>query len=175
MLDTGVIGSGVTDPLNLRLDRGNDASIRQQYLIANYVYDLPFGTGGRFESSSRLLNLIIGRWQTTGIITLGSGLPYSVTFSSAVQGWPSNYADRIGNPHVDHPSLAKWFNPAAFAPPAQFTYGNSGARQYFGPHYANWDTSIERKFSLSSCSRCISGGLAKAIALVRRVSIFAPG
>ncbi len=150
MLDIGasLYGSAVTNPLNLRLDRGNDASIRRQYFVGNYVYELPFGTGRRFASSSNVLNLIIGGWQTNGILTLGSGLPYSVTFSSAVEGWPSNYADRVGNPHVDHQSINEWFDPAAFALPAPFTFGNSGARQYFGPHYTNWDASVAREFAL---------------------------
>jgi hypothetical protein len=149
-LDIGasLYGSSVTNPLNLRLDRGNDASIRHQYFVANYVYELPFGAGRRFASTSKPLNLVIGGWQTNGILTLGSGLPYSVTFSSAVQGWPSNYANRVGNPHVDNPSLTEWFNPAAFALPAQFAYGNSGARQYFGPHYTNWDASAAREFAV---------------------------
>lgn len=150
MIDTGAEAwtNGTTDPLNVRLDRGNDESIRHQYFVGNYVYELPFGKGRRFASSSKAIDLIIGGWQTNGILTLGSGLPYSVTFTSAVEGWNSNYADRIGNPDVDHKSISKWFNPAAFALPAPFTFGNSGARRYFGPHYTNWDMAAAKNIML---------------------------
>jgi hypothetical protein len=118
--------------------------------VGNYVYDLPFGRGRHFlSSSSRAVDLVLGGWQTSGIVTLGSGLPYTVTFSSSVEGWPSNYADRVGNPKVDNPTRTQWFNPAAFTTPAPFTYGNAGRNSLFGPHIANWDTSAAKEFALT--------------------------
>ncbi|MGH9655492.1 MAG: TonB-dependent receptor domain-containing protein [Bryobacteraceae bacterium] len=152
MLDAGASLYGVvpTDNRNIRLDRGNDGSIRQQYFVGNYVYDLPFGRGRRFLSHlSKPLDLIWGGWQTTGILTLGSGLPYSVNFSSHVEGWPSSRADIIGDPTVDHPTLDRWFDPAAFTVPQPFTYGNSAPNSLFGPGFANWDTSISKQFLLT--------------------------
>lgn len=150
-LDTG--GTDVTVPTdnrNIRLDRGNDPNIRRQYCVANYVYELPVGKGKRFLSSlSGPLNAILGGWQTSGILTLGGGLPYSVVFTSSVQGWPSSRADIVGNPRVSHPSLVQWFNPAAFAVPSPFTYGNSAPYSLFGPGYENWDTAIVKQVALS--------------------------
>jgi hypothetical protein len=151
MLDNGgsPYGGTPTDNLNVRLDRGNDPSIRQQYLVANYVYDLPFGKGQRFLSSlKRPINALIGGWQTSGILTLGSGLPYSVTFDSAVEGWPSSRANIIGNPHVSNPTLTEWFNPAAFALPQPFAYGDSAPYSLFGPDYSEWDMSVFKNFML---------------------------
>lgn len=152
VLDAGATLHGPipTDNRNIRLDRGNDSSIRQQYFVANYVYDLPFGRGRRFLSHlSKPFDIILGGWQSTGILTLGSGLPYSVTFSSHVEGWPSSRADIIGDPQVNHPTLDHWFNPAAFAVPQPFTYGNSAPNSLFGPGFANWDTSISKQFLLT--------------------------
>lgn len=153
MLDNGGLNlwaSPPTDNQNIRLDRGNDASIRQQYLVANYVYNLPFGKRQRFLSTlSRPLNLILGGWQTSGILTLGSGFPYSVTFSSVVEGWPSGRANIIGNPHVAHPTLTQWFNPEAFTLPQPFTYGDSAPYSLFGPGYSDWDTSVSKQVSLT--------------------------
>lgn len=137
------------DNQNIRLDRGNDPFIRPQYLVANYVYNLPFGSGQRFLSSLRgPLNQIIGGWQTSGILTLGSGLPFSVKFDSSVEGWPSSRADIIGNPHVSNPSLTQWFNPAAYALPEPFAYGNSAPYSLFGPGYSNWDMAMFKEFRL---------------------------
>lgn len=152
MLDNGSseYGGVPTDFQNIRLDRGNDPSIRQQYLVANYVYELPFGAGHRFLTSlSGPLNAVLGGWQTSGILTLGSGLPYSVIFDSAVEGWPSSRANIVGGPRVSNPGLKQWFNPAAFAVPQPFAYGNSAPYSLFGPGFSNWDTAIFKQFSLT--------------------------
>ena len=157
MLDTGSYpeGSIPTDNRNIRLDRGNDAYIRPLYFVGNYVYELPFGKGRRFlGSASRALDLLVGGWQTSGIFTMGNGTPYSVGFESSLLGWPgvntsNNYADKVGNPHVSNPSLNEWFNPAAYAVPAPYTFGDAAPFSLFGPHYLNWDTGIFKQFPLS--------------------------
>ena len=152
MLDTGSYpaGSIPTDNQNIRLDRGNDSYVRPLYFVGNYTYELPFGKGRHFlGSSSRSLDLLVGGWQTSGIVTIGSGLPFSLNFDSSLPGWPSNYADKVGNPHVSNPSLAQWFNPAAFAVPAEYAFGNAAPNSLFGPHYFDWDTGIFKTFPLT--------------------------
>ena len=152
MLDNGAYpaGSIPTDNQDIRLDRGNDPYVRPRYFVGNYVYELPFGKGHRYlASAGRALDVLVGGWQTSGILTLGSGLPFSVTFDSSVEGWPSSRADIVGNPHVSNPSLLQWFNPAAFAVPQPYTFGNSAPNSLFGPGYAQWDTSLFKQFSLT--------------------------
>ena len=139
--------TAATVPNNWRLDRGNDPQIRQHYMIANYVYELPFGRGKRYLSSlNGPLNALLGGWETSGIVTLASGFPYSVTFTSNVLGWPNSRANIVGNPGVDNPSLRRWFNPAAYALPAQFQYGNSAPNSLFGPGFSNWDLAAFKNF-----------------------------
>ena len=136
-------------PNNWRLDRGNDPSIRTHYLVANYVYELPFGRGKRFLSNLPALpNAILGGWQTTGIVTAGSGLPYSVTFTSNVLGWPSGRANIAGDPSMASPSVSRWFNPAAYTLPAQFAYGNSAPNSLWGPGLVTWDMGVFKNFAL---------------------------
>jgi hypothetical protein len=138
-----------TDPKNVRADRGNDPQIRQHYLVANYFYELPVGRDKRFLSSlSAPLEAILGGWQTSGVVTLGSGLPYSVVFNSNVEGWPSSRADIVGDPHVSNPTLQRWFNPDAYAVPAPFQYGDSAPNSLFGPGFSNWDLAFLKTFPL---------------------------
>ncbi len=138
-----------TDPMNLRLDRGNDSSIRRHYMVANYVYELPFGKGRKFLSSlNGPLDAIIGGWETSGILTLGSGLPYSVTFTSSVVGWTSNRADKVGDASLDNATIQKWFNTSAYALPAQFTFGNSAPYSLFGPGFFDWTTGVFKNFNI---------------------------
>ena len=42
----------------------------------------------------------------------------------------------------------KWFNPAAFAPPAKWTYGNASRNLLFGPGYWNWDISAMKSIPI---------------------------
>ena len=157
ILDQGSYPEGPwpTDDHNLRLDRGNDPYVRPLYFVGNYTYELPFGKGRQFlGSASRALDLAVGGWQTSGIITIGNGLPYSVGFDSSLPGWPgmntsNNFADKVGNPNLSNPSLTEWFSPAAFAVPAPYTFGNAAPNSFFGPHYFNWDTGIFKTFPLT--------------------------
>jgi hypothetical protein len=138
------------DNRNTRLDRGNLDGIRRHFTALNYIYDLPFGAGRRFGSSvSGFAGKLIEGWQIAGISTFGSGEPYSVTFTSTTLGWPSSRADIVGDPKVSNPSNAQWFNPAAFAVPAPFTYGNSARNMLFGPGFFGWDAAVFKQTRLT--------------------------
>ncbi|MCI0661734.1 MAG: carboxypeptidase-like regulatory domain-containing protein [Acidobacteria bacterium] len=53
---------------------------------ATYVYELPFGRGRYFGTSSGLLNKIIGGWYTSGIFTAASGDALTVNQGPGVWG-----------------------------------------------------------------------------------------
>ncbi len=142
-LSEQIYGQAPMDNRNARLDRGNLDFVRRHYATISYSYELPFGRGKHFGSSvSGVAEKIIGGWQIAGITTLGSGQPYSVTYTSRTLGWPSGRADIVGNPSVSDPSIAQWFNPAAFAVPAPYTYGNSARNFLFGPGFVNFDVGV---------------------------------
>jgi hypothetical protein len=108
------------------------------------------GKGRRFGSAMpRVLDEAVGGWQVAGIVTAQSGFPFSVTEYSD----PSNTAggfdyrpNLIGNPSVSNQSIAEWFNPAAFAVPANYTFGNAGRNILRGPGLQNWDLSLLKNF-----------------------------
>jgi hypothetical protein len=50
------------------------------------------------------------------------------------------------SPNPSHRSTAEWFNTAAFAIPAQGTYGNAGRNSLVGPAFWDLDTSVFRQF-----------------------------
>jgi hypothetical protein len=143
-------GNAPMDNRNTRLDRGHLDFIRRHWATANYIYDLPFGKGRRWGSSvSGVVDQLVSGWRLAGLTAFGSGEPYSVTFTSTTVGWPSNRADIVGNAVPDDPTIARWFNPGAFAVPAPFTYGNSARNLLFGPGFFNWDAAVFKQFSIS--------------------------
>ncbi len=155
-------GNAPMDNRNTRLDRGNLDFIRRHYATANYIYDLPFGKGQRWGSSvGGVADKFLSGWRIAGLTSFGSGEPYSVTFTSTVVGWPSSRADITGDPNLADASISRWFNPAAFAVPAQFAYGNSARNLLFGPGSFSWDTGVFKRF-----------GITEAINLDFRVEFF---
>ena len=136
------------DIRNFRADRANLSGIRRQVLTLNYLYDLPFGKGKSFLQYGGVSNLILGGWQVGGITTLGTGTPFSPSFSAVVQGAPSGRPNVVGDWHVSNPSITQWFNPAAFAIPAPFTFGNSGKNVLIGPGLVAVDLSIYKNFQI---------------------------
>ncbi len=145
-----VYGEAVMDNRNARLDRGNLDYIRRHFTKINYIYDLPLGKGRRFLSSlPSFADKILGGWQLAGIISLATGQPYSVTFTSTLQGMPSSRADIIGNPNLPNPTIQRWFNPAAFAVPAPYTYGNSARNLLFGPNLRLWDAAVFKDMTIT--------------------------
>jgi outer membrane receptor protein involved in Fe transport len=130
---------GISPPMdnrNARLDRGDADFVRRHYAVANYIYDLPWWRGKR-----------LGGWQLTGIITAGTGQPFSPLFTSQVLGWSAGATttfrpDIVGDPKLANPTIDRWFNPDAYAPPAPFTFGNAARNSLFGPGLFTWDAGI---------------------------------
>lgn len=127
------------DNQNFRYARGNQDGIRRHYAVANYIYDLPIGRGKRFlGNAAPIVDKILGGWQFAGILSMGTGQPYTVIFTPNVAGWLASHASYApGKTAADvkppDQSIDKWFDPAAFTAPQPFTFGNSARNAFFGP------------------------------------------
>lgn len=67
------------DNRNQRLDYGRADYDQTHIFNLDAVYDLPFGKGKRFfNTSSRVLDRIIGGWQLGGILRINTGTPLSI-------------------------------------------------------------------------------------------------
>jgi hypothetical protein len=141
--DVPVVG-GPQDPYNNRADRGNSDQIRRHIFTLAYTYELPFGPGKRFGNTAGAIGTIIGGWQLAGITYAATGQPFSVTFSATLPGAISSRADLVAGAalYPSNRSINQWFNPAAFAVPAPYTYGNAGRNILFGPGAIIFDFSV---------------------------------
>lgn len=145
----GVEGQAVQDPYHFNNDRSVSGFDLTHVLSVNTVYQLPFGKGGRFTTSSKALNYIIGGWQVNAIGTGRSGLPYNF----AVSGDGANTGNTgylrpnlVGDPTLSNPTPQAWFNTAAFAVPAQYSFGNLGRYVLRTSAFWNVDMSVFREF-----------------------------
>ena len=140
------------DPFNWSLDRAlSSFDVRNRFVTA-FNYNLPFGRGQiRGSDWNRTLDAVLSGWQVNGILTLQSGLPFTVFAASSAQCGCSSgdmRADLIGNPFPAgfQRSINEWFDPAAFTDPAPDQYGTAGRNIIEGPGLANLDFSLFRKF-----------------------------
>lgn len=141
------------NPFDPGADRALSAFNAKQRFVTAASYELPFGAGRKFGSEWKpVVNGFLGGWQLNGILTLSSGLPFSVLASSSASCGCSVgdlRANIIGNPYL--PSSERgpdgWFNKAAFADPVE-AYGDSGRDIITGPGYANLDASLFKIFRI---------------------------
>ena len=110
-------------------------------LTVAYVYRLP----GRSWWNRNM--------ETRGIISAQSGQPFTpiLQFDNSNTGNNGGTAgsDRpnvVGNPALDDPSPAEWFNTAAFAVPPPYTFGDAGRNILRGPGLFTVDESVLREF-----------------------------
>lgn len=129
-------------------DRGRAELERRHVLTLNGIYEIPVGRGRKFASGlAPAANFLAGGWQLSGIYSFTSGSPLSLTVAGATLG--NSFSTRpnlVGNPAVDHPTADLWFNPAAFAAPPQYRFGNSGLGLIDGPGRHILDVALMKDF-----------------------------
>jgi hypothetical protein len=148
----------VSNPFNLRADKGLATFDVRNAAVINALYALPFGPGqplasGRQSWSGKL----VGGWSVAGILTAQSGFPFTpqLSYNPSNNGDTRNPVRAFLNPGFSGPVVtgnpSQWFNPAAFiAPPsASGFYGNVGRDTYIGPGLATWDFSVLKDTAIS--------------------------
>ncbi|HWD98534.1 MAG TPA: hypothetical protein VG345_05845, partial [Bryobacteraceae bacterium] len=135
-------GSGTPqDPRCRFCDRGNSAFDMRQRFTASFTYQLP-----GFHSRG-FVGAVLGGWQINGILQSQTGLPFTPGLQTAtVNTGTGSRPDRIASGVLSNPTINLWFNPAAFATPAQYVYGNAGRDILFGPGRTNLDASLFKDF-----------------------------
>ena len=97
----------------------------------------------------------VRNWQTSAIVTLQSGLPFTpqLSYNPSNDGNTRNPVRPSWNPNFIGPLILggpeQYINPLAFIQPLPGTYGDVGRNVLQGPGLAQADFSLARRFSLS--------------------------
>jgi hypothetical protein len=175
-IDNGsFFGSGASggtvpqDPRNLGAEEGLCQYNTDHRFVTNVVYRLPFGSG-RQKLTGGILSALLGNWDVSGILTLQTGHPLTVTRgvpqSGTVPTGGSDRPDMVGDPNVAGPvagnpgcvapteihTALNWFNPCAYmAAPGRF--GTAPRGNLIGPRFDNLDVSLLREIPLPGDAR----------------------
>jgi hypothetical protein len=127
---------------------------RTHSFLASGVYELPFGNGKRFLSTKGLASSLLGGWQTNELLSVYSGLPFSVSAAATSLNAPGNtqranqvktQVQRIGAIGATSP----YYDPLAFAPVTTATFGTAGFNSLRGPGYVGLDAALFRQFAIN--------------------------
>ena len=129
--------------------------VRNRFVFSS-IYELPFGAGRRWLTGGAAA-AILGGWQVNGILTLQGGQPFTpvLGIDNSNTGQLQDRPNLVGDPYAAGGTCAEtrtadcWVNPAAFAQPAQFTFGNAGRNSLRGPGYKNVDLSLVKNARMS--------------------------
>ena len=151
-------GSQVRDAYNLAAERSVDSSDITHSLVVNYIYALPLGHGKQLGNSwNRPVNAVLGGWQLTGILYAKSGFPLSISpAQNNTDSFGGNQRPNlVGDPRPANQNINNWINPAAFAQPAPFTFGDSPRNLAIlrAPRYVDWDMGIQKWWDFSESKR----------------------
>jgi Carboxypeptidase regulatory-like domain len=138
------------NPLDLAAEYADARTDRRHIFTANYVYNIPFLK----DSPSALLKGVFGGWQIAGITAINSGQPIP-RISESTNGFL-----RGGRPNiVADPAAGQqtgnlfWFNPNAYAPAPDGTYGNSARAEFRQPGRNQTDLSISKNWTFNRTQR----------------------
>ncbi len=146
---------------NIRLDRGKATLDRRHVFTANYIYELPF-----FSKRHGLAGNALGGWEISGLVTLQSGLWYTVTTNFDAAGLGNipaivagNRANVLCDPNVGGAhTFEQWFNSTCFektpaAPPVANVVGNGGRGVILGPPTKRVDFSLFKNIRFGEKAR----------------------
>jgi carboxypeptidase family protein len=133
--------------LDLNLEKGPGCDVRHRFALSS-VYDIP-----AFKRQEWVRE-ITQDWHLSTIYQVQSGMPFTISVfgdianSGTVLGENPVRANVTGQPMFGAGTRTadEWFNPAAFATPPAFTYGNAGRNSVYGPPLQTMDFALARTF-----------------------------
>jgi hypothetical protein len=123
------IAGGVQNPLNIRAERSELEESRRHNIVATGTYDTPW-----FRAQKGLVGRVLGGWSVNSMVTWTTGRLYGPAVTSVARGVatrPNVVGDWLLP--ADQRTIFRYFNTAAFARPADFTFGNAGKWVLRGP------------------------------------------
>jgi hypothetical protein len=138
------------NPLDLAVEYADARTDRRHIFTANYVYMLPFFK----NSANALLKGVLGEWQIAGITSINSGQPVpriSESTNGFLRGGRPNI---VGDPGAgDQTANLYWFNPNAYAPAADGTFGSSVRSEWRQPGRNQTDLSLSKNWTFNGTQR----------------------
>ncbi len=152
----------ISNPWNLKYDKGGSGYDRRQILQANYIYKLPI-----FAKGPGLVHSVLGGWEIAGTFITETGLPAAAGFGGvtdpvALGGTYTNRANIVSKINYHH-KVGDWFStpatdggadPQAAPTPGylggpNLGFGDGRRDTFVGPGRVNFTTSLYKSFAVT--------------------------
>ena len=152
---SGSGGLGTPDQTNFASEYSSASwDIRHSFTTA-FNYELPFGSGKSLGANmNRVADMLVGGWHMNGILTLRTGVPYTLRYNGCQGVWGACRPDAVSgmNPNAapaNGRDPALWFDINNVAVPAALTGGNLGLQSQTGPGTRTLDLSVFKDFKIT--------------------------
>jgi hypothetical protein len=152
----GALSSFTGDFQNRAANRASSSFDRRHRFVASYVFELP-----RIAALHGAAGQALNGWAVSGLATLQSGLPFSITDSTAAtifgatsyaqfaNGKSASDAQKSGR---TQDRLTQYFDTTVFGPPPAIGngtgFGNAGRNILTGPGQVNFDLALRKAFAI---------------------------
>jgi hypothetical protein len=127
--------------------------IRHRF-VSSVIYKVPVSAAGGVGTAGKIAHALFGGWQASLIYQWQSGFPFTISVfgDTANAGALLNVnpirANVVPGVSPELPagerSADMWFNTAAFATPAPFTFGTATRNSVWGPSLSKADLALDR-------------------------------
>ena len=147
----------VSNPYNLKADKGLATFNAQNVAVISAIYELPFGRGKALANGlAGWSDRLVSGWSFNSVVTVQSGFPFTpqLSYNPSRNGDTKNPVRPFLNPAFTGPVVLgrpdEWFNPAAFIaqPNNSGFYGDARRDTLIGPGLATWDLSVMKNIAL---------------------------
>jgi hypothetical protein len=129
--------------------------------VSSVIYKVPYSASGGGTTREKVLRGVFGDWQASFIYQWQSGFPFTISVfgDTANAGSLLNVNPIRANvvpgasPEVADPNADMWFNTAAFATPAPFSFGTATRNSVWGPGLQKADLALDREVPLGGSMR----------------------
>jgi hypothetical protein len=157
LADSGTTLSGsnglyTKDPANFATSYSSASWDIRHNFTTGFTYQIPFGRGMTYGSNmNRVADILVGGWQTNGILTLHTGQPYTLRANGCQGIFGGCSPDTIAgtNPNAAPAggrTPGEWFNTANIIAPGPLSEGTLGLQTNYAPPTRNLDFSIFKDF-----------------------------
>ncbi|HVO13192.1 MAG TPA: carboxypeptidase regulatory-like domain-containing protein [Vicinamibacteria bacterium] len=140
--DASSIGGGAAvvaqNDQDLAAERGLSSFDRRHNLAADWLLELPVGPGRKWLREGALASLL-GGWVWSGTASLQSGTPFTARvlgdYADVARGVNGTLRANVTGEAVElpDPTVARWFDTAAFTLPPTGSFGDAGRNTVIGP------------------------------------------
>jgi len=157
----------VSNPFNLKYDKGSGNLDRRHILNLNYIYDIPL-----FAHSNGVAHSLLGGWTISGTMIASTGLPWA---GNNAPGYGGSDTVGLGGDYTIRPDFSgkvqypkarnakgvyQWVSPAGFSAPlplwnggSNLGFGNAHRDVVVGPGRTNFGTNIYKAFHITEGTR----------------------